>query len=124
MKLASAVVSVLIQTTHAALCESIDVSGEAVGEKISNFNEITRMGASNYEFASFSTCTDDNGDVIGTQYTLRDSNDITTDLTAIGSMTGSNCQSLALSGPIEKIRASYSSATSSVSSIRYLRGEA
>ena len=63
---------------------------------------------------------DENGDLIGTQYTLLDQNGNTFELSPMGELTG-NCRPLELSGEIQKIAATYSETTDSVSAIRYMQ---
>ena len=82
--------------------------------------EITQNGEEEWTLAAFETCEDDNGDMIGSQYTLSDLNGNTVELDAMGDMSG-QCRRLELNGPVDSIIASFSTRTSSVSAIRYIK---
>ena len=127
MKLVLIKISIVVSlfATYEASClrESEEISGFVFEDstKFSNYDEIVELGASNYTFYSFTTCVNEDEDMIGTLYTLSDSNGTNTNLTAIGNMTGT-CQTITLTGgPIERLKASYSTSSESVSSIRYVR---
>ena len=97
--------------------------GRQVGTPFSNKEEIE--GLEGYVFHSFETCENGSGDMIGIQYTLvskTDQNDIVP-LSPMGNMSGI-CRSLILEGPLEKIKASYSSNDKAVNAIKYYRGDA
>ena len=76
---------------------------------------------------SFTVCVDGGDDVVGIQFAVKEISDEsnTVDLTPMGSMTG-ECNTLRLksaSGPIEKIKASYSTDEESVTAVRFYKGD-
>ena len=76
---------------------------------------------------SFTVCVDGGDDVVGIQFAVKEISDEsnTVDLTPMGSMTG-DCNTLRLksaSGPIEKIKASYSTDEESVTAVRFYKGD-
>ena len=104
----------------ACLSESTNAAGVDDGTIISNLAEIAAYGAAGVSVHSFTTCKDEDGKLVGVQYSLNTDTGVV-DLTAMGDMT-QVCQKLTLSGPIEKIRASYAPSDSSVSAIKYYKG--
>ena len=116
----------MIAVTFLTTCETsclkesettVGLEGETT---FSHFEEIETIGADDYSFQSFRTCEDQNGNLTGTQYILSDVNGNIVELSAMGEMVG-NCRPLTLSGQVEKIAATYSTRTNSVSGIRYMR---
>ena len=75
---------------------------------------------------SFTVCVDRGDDVIGIQFAVKEVSDEsnTVDLTPMGSMTG-ECKTLTLTptGPIDKIKASYSLNDGAVSAVRFYKGD-
>merc|ERR1712157_547562 len=102
------------------------MAGVDNGTIISNYAEIEAAGSS-ATVHSFETCKDSKGNMVGVQYTLNAPNGGQVALTPLGDMSASSdcpscCQRLTLSGPIEKVRASYAPSSSTVSAIKYYKG--
>ena len=73
MNKAIAAMSLISTVRGASFCESFTITGVDEGEKFSNRAELEALGTEDISFHSFTTCVSEQGDVLGTQFIVLDS---------------------------------------------------
>ena len=73
MNKAIAALSLISTVNGASFCESFTITGVDEGEKFSNRAELEAIGTDNVSFHSFTTCVSEQGNVLGTQFIVLNS---------------------------------------------------
>ena len=73
MNKAIAALSLISTVNGASFCESFTITGVDEGEKFSNRAELEALGTDNVSFHSLTTCVSEQGNVLGTQFIILNS---------------------------------------------------
>ena len=81
------------------------VGSNSTGDVFSNLAELEALSTDNYTLKAFETCTDYQDNLVGMKYSVVSGQGNVTELRPIGKMsgTGVQCQTLEISGQIEKV---------------------